>query len=303
LATLKRTEMDVRVQELAAAQADVVAAWQLRSIGWTKRMVVDHAQRNGWRRVHNGVYALSHAPLTHRQRWIAATLTAPGTVLSHASAGACLGFRRFDARYQTVTRPGSGGPRRLDGVLVHRSSILAGHTTIHENVPITTAARTLCDIAAHAKPWEVARAFREAVRLKLTTAVEVHAVASRHRGRGTRHLRELALRYGTLAYARTRSNAEARALEVLADAGVQLPKVNVRIAGEEADLVWCRQRLIIEIDGPQYHQFADEDARKEACWRRAGYTVRRISSDLVYGDPARLVALVDFVRAPVSSIR
>lgn len=60
--------MTVRVVELAAEQYDVVAAWQLRRAGATRR-VIEHCTRH--------------------QRWMAATLTAPGSVLSHASAAAC----------------------------------------------------------------------------------------------------------------------------------------------------------------------------------------------------------------------
>jgi very-short-patch-repair endonuclease len=67
--------------------------------------------------------------------------------------------------------------------------------------------------------------------------------------------------------------------------------VNVRIAGEEADLVWFSRRVIVEIDGPQYHRFREEDARKQALWEGAGYTVRRAPSDRVYKAPAAFVAL------------
>jgi very-short-patch-repair endonuclease len=59
------------------------------------------------------------------------------------------------------------------------------------------------------------------------------------------------------------------------------------IAGEEADLVWADRRLIIEVDGPQFHRFRDEDERKESVWREAGFTVRRIASDDVYRSDAR----------------
>ena len=52
-----------------------------------------------------------------------------------------------------------------------------------------------------------------------------------------------------------------------------------------------RSKLIIEIDGPQYHRFREEDARKQERWERAGFTVRRIPSDAVYDDPDRLIAL------------
>src|SRR3954468_3281716 len=87
--------MDVR--GLAAAQGDVVAGWQLREIGWAPKAVQRRLER-GWRVVHPGVYALTQAPLTRHQLWMAATLSAPGTALAAASAGAWWGFRPGRAR-------------------------------------------------------------------------------------------------------------------------------------------------------------------------------------------------------------
>lgn len=74
-------------------------------------------------------------------------------------------------------------------------------------------------------------------------------------------------------------------------ARIEIPAVNVRIAGEEADLSWATPHLIVEIDGPDYHRFADEDARKTAVWRRVGWEVRRIPSGLVFDEPRALLAL------------
>src|SRR4051812_48206510 len=104
--------MDSHVRQLAARQADVVAAWQLRAAGWTEKKVRHHVARGGWRALHGGVYVLTHAPVSRTQLWFAATLTAPGSVLSHGSAGACFGFHRFERGYEVVTRPGQGGRRR-----------------------------------------------------------------------------------------------------------------------------------------------------------------------------------------------
>ena len=104
-------------------------------------------------------------------------------------------------------------------------------------------------------------------------------------------LKNLCLRYAAVPYARTKSDAEARGLELLVDGGVALPQVNVRVAGEEADYVWGNRKEIIEIDGPQFHQFRDEDERKARVWNRAGYSVRRLPSDAVYSDPAALLRL------------
>jgi hypothetical protein len=279
--------MDPWLSTLAAAQADVVTAWQLRQAGWSAKRIRHHAATRGWRRVHPGVYVLTQAPPSRLQLWWAAALTKPDTFLTHGSAGACFGYYRFNRPYEVVTRPGRGGRRRSGGVLVFRSTTLDGETTEHLGIPITTAERTLVDLVAGLDERRGGRCFREALRLRLATASSVVRCVHRHGGRPAL-LKDLAERYSSLPYHRTRSDAEALALELLHDAGIELPLVNVRIAGEEADLVW-RDRLIVEIDGPQYHRFRAEDARKEALWSGAGYPVRRVRSGLVYDAP------VDFV--------
>jgi very-short-patch-repair endonuclease len=284
--------MDVHLRSLAARQADIVAAWQLLGSGATWAMIIHRVRKWGWRVVHPGVYALTQAPLTRRQLWIAATLTTPESFLSHASGGACFGFRPWEGSFEVVTRPGSGGLERFGGLLVCRSKCLDGDTTRHDGIKITTAARTVIDLAPQVNERATRRMFREALRLKVMTRADLVTTLSRHPGRrGTRLLRELATRYGSVPYQRTRSDAECLALELLHDAGVEPPRVNVLIAGEEADLVWDNRRLIIELDGPQYHRFPEEDARKQAAWEDAGYIVRRLPTDDVYEQPARLIAL------------
>ncbi len=79
--------------------------------------------------------------------------------------------------------------------------------------------------------------------------------------------------YSGLPLGRARSGAEIRALEILRAAARPLPRLNVRVAGEEADLSWPGLRLIIEIDGT-FHLDVGEEARKDAAWSAAGWTVR-----------------------------
>lgn len=274
--------MNAQLRDLAQRQDDLVASWQLRALDWTHNAIKHAAKRGHWRRVHRGVYALTQAPLTQHQRWLAATLTAPNTFLSHSSAGGCHGFREHRARFETVTRPGTGGPKRIGNLLVCRSTTLAGNTTTKDGIPITTAERTLIDLAPNLNDKDLKRAFREALRLGATTADRITSITSLNTPRGTARLKALAERYAHLPYARTRSDAEALALEQHHDNGGDQPDVNVRINGREADLVFEDRGEIVEIDGPQFHRFPDEDAEKEERWRAAGYRVRRVPSDAVY---------------------
>ncbi len=75
-----------------------------------------------------------------------------------------------------------------------------------------------------------------------------------------------------------------------------MPRLNVRLADEEADLSWPGEKLIIEIDGGPFHQDVGEDTRKEAAWRGEGWRVERISSDDVYEHPGSLLALAPVKR-------
>ena len=98
-------------------------------------------------------------------------------------------------------------------------------------------------------------------------------------------------RYSGLPLERARSGAEVRALEVLRNAGRPLPNLNVRIAGEEADLSWPDERLIVEVDGGPFHLDVGEDRRKQAAWEAAGWIVLRLPAEDVYDHPTRLLTL------------
>lgn len=295
---------DVRLAQLAGVQFNRVSRTQLLALGVSDRGIDHRLAAGRLVIVEQGVFAV--APVLEHDdwgRWMGATLTAPGSLLSHVSAAAAYGFWSRPRRFETVTRPGSGGPRRHGGVLAFRSSTLDGEHAELRGVPITSAARTVLDLAAHVSTRALARAVRDAVRMQLTTVGELADRVGRYpRRRGTRHLAVVLARYTGLPLERARSGAEVRALEVLRDADRPFPRLNVRIAGEEADLSWARQRLIVEIDGGPFHLDAGEDARKQRCWEGAGWTVRRLPSDDVYEHPDRLLALAPPMNVPRSPL-
>jgi hypothetical protein len=284
--------IDAQLRELASRQQDVVATWQLRALGWTDAMV-RHRLR-GVRRLHDGVYLLGHSAPAQRQRWLAASLTTPDSTLSLHAAGASYGIRPvYASRPITVVRPGAGGPVRIGTLLVSRSRVVpAGDVRVDAGLRRTTVERTLVDLAAVLRPDPLRKAFREALRLRLTTALLVLETVNRHRGRrGIAGLRVLAERYARLPFDRCRSDAEAMALELSDEAGRPIPKINVIVAGEEADQYYPELHRIIEINGPGFHLLMDEDARKTGIWRAAGLQVDRISSGDVFDYPERYLEL------------
>lgn len=122
--------------------------------------------------------------MTDHQRRLGATLTAPGTVSSRESAGALHGFRPGHRRaLEIVTRPGSGGPRRLGSLLVYRSSTLSGEVVVRDGISVTSPTRTLVDLCPRLSEKQRAKAVREGIRLGAFTALDVRLAAERYRGR------------------------------------------------------------------------------------------------------------------------
>lgn len=278
------------VDELAARQFGVLAHWQLLEAGWSRKRIA-HARR-GLRSLHDGVWVTGAAPVTDIQRWWAATITAPRSILSDFSAGACWEMRPLSTTMLAITRPGSYGPRQYGTLRVRYSQRLDGDVTHRHGMAITTPERTIIDLWPYLPPAAATRMLREGIRLGRTEIPRMLAGLERHRGRrGTVSLAATVGVYARLPLDRCRSDAEVEGLLVLDAAGIRVPEVNVRIAGEEADFVWRDRRRIIEIDGPQFHLDALENARKTRIWTLAGYDVRRIPSDDVYRAPDRLIAL------------
>jgi len=200
----------------------------------------------------------------------------------------------------TVTRVGNRGREHSRGVHVSYSLTLRGQITEYDGIPITTVERTVIDLWPHLSPRARSRMLREALRLRSTTAPRMLAAIHGHRGRrGVASLRVEVDVLGGLRLERCRSDAEAWAVALIADAGLEAPDVNEGVAGEEADLSWPQARLIIELDGPSYHVLRDADIRKMKVWHAAGFDVQRLSTDAVYADPERLLTLVPGRRTSV----
>jgi hypothetical protein len=283
---------DAQIAELAGRQFNRISRAQLLDLGLSEKAIVHRLAAGRLVAVEQAVFAIAPILDDDWGRWMGATLTAPGSALSHMSAAAAWGLLSVPRQFECVTRPGNGGPRRHGGVLAFRSRTLDGDVTKRRGIPITSVPRTLLDLAHTVGDRALARSLREAVRLEHTTLAALGDALGRYRGRrGSRRLAHTVSRFAGLPLERSRSGAEIRALEVLRDAGRPLPRLNARIGGEEADLSWPAAELIVEIDGAPFHLDVGEDARKQLLWESAGWKVRRISSDDVYERPERLLLL------------
>lgn len=285
----------------AGRQHNRISRAQILALGGTPAFIEHRVATGRLTICEAGVYAVSPVLDDRWGRWMGATLTHPGAVLSHLSAACAYGMLERDPAVISITRPGSAGPRRHGGTWVFRRPDLAGETGTLRGIPITSPDRTLLDIAKFVTRAQLARAVRQAVRVGHTSIERIMQFAFEHpRRHGVRKLMRCVARYAGLPLQRARSGAEVKALLILRAAGYVVPKLNHKVADVEADLVWRDLRLIVEVDGGPFHLDAGEDARKEAIWRDAGFDVRRIDSDDLVKGLLPLVpeaASVPFTRA------
>ncbi len=116
-------------------------------------------------------------------------------------------------------------------------------------IPVTSVARTICDLAATESPDAVERAFQEALyRETVTPRALAEVLAREPRRRGAAVIRAL-LHDPRM----TRSKRERLLLKLIDSAQLPRPITNVRLHGYLVDAYWPEQRLVLEFDGWQAH--------------------------------------------------
>jgi very-short-patch-repair endonuclease len=245
--------------------------------------IYDRSRGGSLHRLHRGVYAVGHRALSTRGRYMAAVLACGRqAALSHRSAAHLWDLRAASGRAEVTMPRGCAGPA---GVTVHRSRMLeARDATVREGIPVTTVARTLLDLAGQLHPRQLATALDRAERLDLFDLDAVEDLLVRARGkRGAKALREAIAGYRPL---NTRSELEVGHWQLLRDAGLPEPELNVLVDGErqthEVDALWRDRRLIVELDGFAFHRTRQDrarDAYRDADLELAGFRVVRLTWD------------------------
>ena len=279
-----------RVLTLARRSDGVVTTSQLVRAGLTKKAIA-HRVVTGWLvRQHRGVFLVGplEAPLSRARAAVLAV--GDGALLSLLVAGTVWEF--------LAARPGAidvmvlgRNARSRPGIRVHRVRHLhPSDITRRHDLPVTSPARTLLDLATILPPRELSRAINEAELQRRITPDSLNAQFQRY----PNHRGTAALRQDTNTDpARTRSEAERRMLELIRAARLPTPEANVQVAGYEVDLLWRPQRLIVEVDGFAFHSTRvafERDRLRDADLLAAGYRVIRITWRRLTRQPEAVVA-------------
>jgi very-short-patch-repair endonuclease len=279
------------IAALADDQYGVVARRQLLALGVGNRAIGDRLAGGALITLHRGVYAVGHRRLRIEGRWLAAVLAAgPGAVLSHRDAAALHGIRKPpESGKVTVTTPARA--RNTPALWVHgRRRLTAEDVTTVRGIPVTSPARTLVDLAPMLTAAQIAATLGEADRKGLLDVAALDRALCRTKGRhgqGHRRLLTALEAHEQRGITLLLSELEERFLDLVLDADLPRPQLNVPVDGVSVDALWPEQRLVVELDGWAYHR-----ERAAAAWDRektnrlqlAGYDVLRfMHGDLVHG--------------------
>lgn len=269
-----------------------------------KRGAIQHRMDVG--RLHpvrSGVYAVGHPRLVGKGRWMAGVLACgEHAFLSHLSAAALWGLLQVNRSKVDVTVAGRSR-RSCAGICLHQPrSLPRSDTTTRDGIPVTTVARTLLDLAEVVDTRRLARAWEEAERLRLLDVSAINRLLQDHPNRrGTKALRDLVREQRTAAP--TRSEFESLFLDLCREHGLDPPRANTFIEGFEVDALWPDPKLVVELDGYDFHrtrQAFERDRARDAALQLAGYRVVRLTYRRVTAEPDHVASTIRRLLDPVA---
>jgi len=218
------SDLDRRVARQGGRHHRIVSGRQLSVIGLDKSAISRRVSEGRLTQLHRGVYLVGPPPPSVRGKWLAAVIACgDGAVLSHRHGAMRWDMRRTDSASIDVTAPGSAR-RRHDGITVHRTRAFhPDDITVIDHIPVTSAERTLLDLAEILPPHQLQRAYEQAEKLRIIDHAKLRAwssaisetslwKATRHRSTptGPTHGSSSSCRVTSITPARRRSSATTR---------------------------------------------------------------------------------------------
>lgn len=280
-------DVEAALARLARSQHGLITRRQALAAGFTHHRIVHRLQTGRWEPRAYGVYALTSAPESFAQSVLAACLSARHRVFAAGrTAATLLGLgtvhpgRRIElAGHHQV---------RIAGARVRRTAWLpSDHVMQVDGIPVTTAGRTLFDLAAILPARVLEASIDEALRLRITTVEALGRVLSSLEGArlpGTDRFR-CAVMARHPEEAPVDSVLERRALRTLKRAGLPRPVLQYAVPFPDRtyhlDFAWPDALLALEVDGWDGHRMRgrfDRDRERLNRLQAAGWLVLHYTS-------------------------
>lgn len=191
--------------------------------------------------------------------------------------------------------PSTSSSSRLVGVVVRRCSIPAAETAVRRGLRVTSAVRTIADLACRLPLTDAVALLDTALHGRLVNSGRLGDWANTHAGyRGVRRLK----RALELADPAAESVMETRLRLLLVLAGLPHPKGQVSLRDDfglflaRPDLYYPDARLAIEYDGVTHRGSLAADNRRQNRLIDAGYRLLRFTAGDVLGAPEAVVSMV-----------
>lgn len=289
------SRIDTVIVRLAERQHGVVAARQLLGRRLSRAAIKMRAADGRLRRLHRGVYAVGHDRLTSEGRWLAAVLACGAmAVLSHRSAAALWDMRQTSRTAVDVIVPGARR-RSRSGITIHGHRVIGADVTVVRGIPVTSPARTVLDLAEVIDPRGVERTYERAGKLRLLDAAQAQALLERSNGHRGAGLFAKLLERDLAAPAEALSELELMFCELVREAGLPAPQVNVLVEGYLVDAYWPEAGLVVELQGHAYHSDRasfERDNEKHVRLRLAGFELLPFTYRKVADEPEWVLAAV-----------
>jgi hypothetical protein len=226
-------------------------------------------------------------------RCMAAVLAASPSVASHWSAGWLWGLLQTRPAILHVTCRRSRHAERP--FVTHTADLAPVDLTRRDGIPVTSLARTILDLAVDSRERTVRRFIRRADDDKTFDLRAMEDLLARTKGhRGQAKVRA-ALEIYDETPAFTRSDLEKRFLEVVREAGLPMPSMNLFVEGYEIDAWWADHRFRVELDIYETHGSRlsfEEDRERDDELLLAGIETTRVTGPRLAREPGAVVESV-----------
>ena len=294
---------DRLIAAVAAKQFGYITREQLYTLGLSRRAIEGRIRVGNLIPVYRGVYAVGYVNRTPVARSAAAVLACgEKAALSHGSAASLWGFtRHWDAPFE-VTAPST---RKRQSVQVHRSRTLARRDITRQlGIRVTSPARTVLDNAPRLTGKRLSRFVNDALRTPYLHVPDLADVLNRNPNH------PWAKRLVPFAREPTNSPLEDDFAEFARRYGLPTPTTNTHLMGYEIDVLYPRERLIVEVDGYGFHSDRDSferDRKRDVVMLEAGYVTVRITDERMKHEPEpearRLLAILAARRNSYGSLK
>jgi len=283
-------EYDKAIAVLARKQHGYVTRRQLLDLGLGADAIAHRVRIGRLIPVYAGVYAVGHIPLGQEPRAHAAVLACgDGALLSHQSAAALWKYvKDWPTRIEVTARI----DHQRKGIKTHRTKELTRRDITRQlGVPVTSPARTVFDMAPRYKTDAALRRFVNDARLTRTFHLgDLAELLARHpRHRSTKRL----MPFVEAPTGMTRSELEDTFVDFARRYGLPQPTINKRRGRREPDFLFSDERVIVEIDGWQFHGDRgsfERDRDRDADHLAEGILTVRITEERLTGSPDREAA-------------